>query len=383
MPRRRPGLDGAEYPVDACDVVVVGAGIVGAAVAVRLARQGMRVAVLEAQQVAGGATGRSAGLLLTGMPGHYRWAVQSFGRETARALWELSVEGRERLMEAATRLGVPVERTGSMALAVTKEEVEALRASAELLREDGFDAWFGKTDPLRRGFLAALRYPDDGVVDAADLTRALLASAPVVVHTGTEVQALEAEGASIRVWAYRRTVRCGAVVITAGGYAPTLETALSRWVNPGYALWVVARPEVGPDEPALDSPCYADYGYEYARSLPDGRLLLGAWRYPRRPFSENSPDPDAALREGLSRFVRRYFPTVEGNVIQRQSGMIGCTSDGVPVVGTLSHLPGVYFALGLGGWGLCWAFVAADRVAEMILEGTPAGLLDAERRQRR
>lgn len=376
-------MDGAEYQADACDVVVVGAGIVGAAVAARLARQGMHVAVLEAQQVAGGATGRGAGLLLTGLPGHYRWAVQSFGRETARALWELSVEGRERLMETAAHLGVPVERTGSLALAVTEEETKALRASAELLQEDGLEARFGRSDPLRRGFLAALEHPDDGVVDAADLTRALLASAPVTVHTGTEVQALEAEGAGVRVWAYRRTVRCGAVVLAAGGYAPTLESALSRWVNPGHALLVTARLDEGRDEPPLTLPCYADYGYEYARPLPDGRLLLGAWRYPRHPSSESLPDPDTALREGLSRFVRRYFPAVEGNVLQRRSGMIGCTPDGVPVVGSLPHLPGVYFVLGLGGWGLCWAFTAAERVVEMILEGAPAGLLDAERGQRR
>lgn len=373
-------MNGSEHPVDACDVVVVGAGIVGAAVAARLARQGMQVAVLEAQQVAGGETGRSAGLLLTGMPGYYSWAVQSFGRETARALWELSVEGRERLIETATRLGVPVERTGSLALAVTEEEAEALRASAELLREDGFDAWFGRTDPLRRGFLAALRSPDDGVVNAADLTRALLASAPIIVHTGTEVQALEADGAGVRVWAYRRTVRCGAVVLAAGGYAPTLEPALSRWVKPGHALWVTARPAWGPGESPPDSPCCADYGYEYARPLPDGRLLLGAWRYPWRPSSpENPSDPDTALREGLSRFIRRYFPGVEGNVLRRQSGTVGCTPDGVPVVGALAHLPGVYFALGLGGWGLSWAFVAAERVVEMVVEGASAGLLDAER----
>ncbi|MFN3763160.1 MAG: NAD(P)/FAD-dependent oxidoreductase, partial [Anaerolineae bacterium] len=129
-----------------------------------------------------------------------------------------------------------------------------------------------------------------------------------------------------------------------------------------------------------DSPCYADYGYEYARPLPDGRLLLGAWRYPWRPSSpENPSDPDTALREGLSRFIRRYFPGVEGNVLRRQSGTVGCTPDGVPVVGALAHLPGVYFALGLGGWGLSWAFVAAERVVEMVVEGASAGLLDAER----
>lgn len=390
MGERRPGrnipeesaVESAEHRSDRCDVVVVGAGIVGAAVAVRLARQGMRVAVLEAQQVAGGATGRSAGLLLTGMPGHYAWAVRSFGREPARALWELSIEGRERLMETAARLGVPVERTGSLALAVTEEEAEVLRASAELLREDGFAAEFGQTDPWQRGFRAALHRPDDGVVDAADLTGALLASTPITVHSGTEVQALEAEGSDIRVWAYRRTVRCGAVVLATGGYALTLQPALSHWVNPGRALLVTGQPENGGNGRPVTFPCYADYGYEYARPLSDGRLLLGAWRYPHRPsLSEHSPDPDTALRNGLSRFVRRYFPAVEGNIIRHWSGIIGCTPDGVPVVGALPHLPGIYFALGLGGWGLCWAFIVAERVVEMMLEGASAGLLDAERRR--
>lgn len=367
-------MDESALRVDRCDVVVVGAGIVGAAVAARLARQGLQVAVLEAQQVAGGATGRSAGMVLAGMPGHYRWAVRKFGREQAQAIWSLSVEGRERLVETATRLGVPMERSGSWALAVTQEEAEALEESAELLREDGFDAEFRAQDPLQRGFLAALYFREDGIVDAADMVRALLSSAPVAVHTGTEVQALEMEGNDVRVWAHRRTIRCGAVVLATNGYAPILEPPLSRRVAPGRAMVVVAE-GVNPSLPL--SPCYADYGYEYVRSLPDGRILLGAWRYPRP--SPDAPDPDAALRVGLSRFARRYFPEVEGRIVRHYAGVFGCTPDGLPIVGTLPHLPGAYFALGMGGWGLGWAFVAAERVVEMMLEGAPAGLLAVDR----
>ncbi|RME34588.1 MAG: FAD-binding oxidoreductase, partial [Thermoflexia bacterium] len=190
---------------EACDVVVVGAGIVGATVAVGLARRGLSVAVLEAQQVAGGATGRSAGIVATGLPGHYARAVRAFGREAARTLWALTVEGRERLAEAARSLGIAWKRTGSLLLASTPEEADSLRASAEMLREDGFEPRWEPEDPLERGFLGALRWADDGVVDAADLTRALLASATVTVHTGTEALSLEKDGDGIRVWAYRRT----------------------------------------------------------------------------------------------------------------------------------------------------------------------------------
>lgn len=372
-------MDKSIRRVDQCDVVVVGAGIVGALAAARLARRGLQVAVLDAQQVAGGATGRSAGLVLSGMHGHYQWAVQTFGREPARALWAMSIEGREHLAETAFRLGVPMERSGSLALAVTKEEADALRASAELLREDGFEVRFEATDPLHRGFLAAVHRPNDGVVDARDLTGALLASMPVAVHTDTEVQVLEPEGADVRVWAHRRTIRCGAVILAVDGYALILEPSLSRWLVPGRALVVIAEARNAPLPPV---PCCADYGYEYLRPLPDNHLLLGAWRYPRWPSGTGSPDPDESLRAGLSRFARRYFPEVEGHVVQRRAGGIGCTPDGLPVVGGLAHLPGVYFALGLGGWGLCWAFVAAERVVEMMLEGASAGLLGTERLNR-
>lgn len=266
-----------------------------------------------------------------------------------------------------------MEQTGSLAVAVTEQEVEALHASAELLREDGFDAWFGSTDPLQRGFLAALRQPDDGVVDAAGLTRALLSSAPIAVHTDTEVYDLEPEGETVRVWAQRRTVRCKTVVLAADGYAPLLDPFLSHWVAPGRALMVTTGPLTGKGFPI---PCYADYGYEYACPLPDGRWVLAAWR---RPRPGEHPEPDLSLREGLRRFIERYFPEVQGHIAHRRSGIMGFTPDGLPIVGALPHMPQVVFALGFGGWGLSWAFIAAERLVEWVLQGTDPGILSTER----
>lgn len=360
--------------VDYCDVVVVGAGIVGAAVAARLARLGIRVAVLDAQEVAGGATGRSAGIVTGGLPGHYRWAVETFGREQAQALWRLTVEGRERLAEAAARLGMPAERSDSLALAVTPEEADSLRASAVLLQQDGFRVEFDSGDPLGRGFLAAIRQRDDVVVDAAQMARALLASAPIAVHPGTEVVRLQPEGETVRVWARRRNVRCSAVVLAVDGYASLLDRVLARWVAPGRALLATTEPVPGV---ALPGPCYADYGYEYVRPLAGGRLLVGAWRWPRS--DDGASAADEYLRQGLARFLSCYFPQVQGRIVSRRSGIIGLTPDGLPIVGALPHLPGVYVAVGLGGWGLSWALVAAERVVESLTEGADPGLLSAGR----
>lgn len=365
-----------EKRIDACDVVVVGAGLTGAAIAERLSREGFDTAVLEAQTVAGGATGRSTGMVLAGLAGHYNWAVAAYGRSRAREAWALTVEGRTRLIESANRLGVPVEQTGSLALAVEEAEVEAMAESAELLSEDGFDVQLELTDPLNRGFLAALRQPDDVTVDAPTLARRLLAGSGVSVHEHTEVYSLEREREGVRVWAQGRTVLCDAVVLAIDGYAPLLDAYFADKVTPTRSL-VFATEPLGHVVSA--QPCSADYGYEYWRQLPDRRLLIGGWRRPTPQFTDTQSDPGDPVRDGLIRFAARYFPEVETRDSDRWSGMMGFTPDGLPLVGWLPHLPRVYFAVGLGGRGLAWTFVVADRLVELMLHDTDPGILSAAR----
>lgn len=361
---------------DSCDIVVVGAGLVGAAVAARLSRAGFDTAVLEAQGVAGGATGRSAGMVLAGLAGHYNWAVSAYGRQKAREVWSLTIEGRERLVEAAERLAVPVGNTGSLSLAVEDTEADALEESAVLLQEDGFDAQFESGDPLARGFRAALRHPADVTVDGAALTRSLLAAEKVIVHERTEVYDLEPEGDGVRVWAQGRNVLCSGVVLAVNGYAPLLDPYFTDKVAPTRSLIFATAPL---DEMALEQPCCADYGYEYCRQLPDRRLLLGGWRRPQSPGQEKEPEMGDVVRDGLTHFASRYFPEIEARNTERWSGIMGFTPDGLPLVGRLPDLPQVYFAVGLGGRGLAWAFIVADRLVKLMLDDTDPGILSVAR----
>ncbi|MDY7077689.1 MAG: FAD-dependent oxidoreductase [Chloroflexota bacterium] len=362
--------------VDACDVVVVGAGLTGAAVAARLVREGFDTAVLEAQTTAGGATGRSAGMVLTGLAGHYNWAVATYGRQKAQNIWALTTEGRERLVETAGQLGIPVEQTGSLALAVDDAEVEALEESASLLQEDGFNVQFSPNDPLERDFRAAIQCPDDVVVDANALTWALLDTSNLAVHEGTEVHDLEPDKNGVRVWAHSRTVLCNTVVLAVNGYAPLLDSYFTDKVIPTRALIVATEPL---DKTVLEQPCYADYGYEYCRQLPDRRLLMGSWRRPHHPHQKTKQDTEQGnvvdmVEEGLLRFASRHFPSVETLDTSRRSGIMGFTPDGLPLVGRLPDLPQVYFAVGLGGRGLTWAFAIAERLVASMQDDTDPGL---------
>jgi len=355
--------------VDACDVVVVGAGLVGAAVAAHLIREGFDTAVLEAQGVTGGATGRSAGMVLAGLAGHYNWAVSAYGRQKAQEVWALTVEGRERLVETAGRLGVLVEHTGSLALAVEDTEADALEESAALLREDGFAVQFNPNDPLDRGFRAALRHPDDVTVDGAALARALLTTNDVIVHEGTEVYNLEPEKDGVRVWAQGRTVLCSAVVLAINGYAPLFDYYFADKVAPTRSLIFATEPL---DRVVLEQPCCTDYGYEYCRQLPDRRLLLGGWRRPRASNQEGGQRTSQetelgdVVQDGLVRFTSRHFPEVDTRNASRWSGIMGFTPDGLPLVGRLPNLPQAYFAVGpsamlrTGSHGKAWRRLSAS-----------------------
>ena len=65
--------------------------------------------------------------------------------------------------------------------------------------------------------------------------------------------------------------------------------------------------------------------------------------------------------------------------VSRSSGVMGLAPDGLPLVGVLPDLPRAYFAVGLGGRGLAWAFVVAERLVELMLHDADPGLFSAVR----
>ena len=359
---------------DAHDVIVVGAGLVGAAVAARLTEEGLDTAIFEARYVTGGATGRSLGVAFLGLAGHYSWAVSVYGRQQAREIWALTAGGRGRLVEAAARLAVPVQRTGSIALAVDEEEADLLWESVNLLREDGYQASFSLTDPLGRGFEGALRRPGDATVDTAALTRALLKGVGVVVHEGAEVYALEPVGDRIRVWAHGRDAVCRFVVLAINGYAALIDPYLSERVKPVPSLVFSTDPL---SDPILDQPCTVDHGRATIRSLPDGRLLVGLQRRPGFP-TDAGPVDDPTMQVVLG-----HLPELQLRSGDSWSEMTGVTPDGLPLLGSLPGMPQVYFAVGFNGRGLSWAFVAAERLVNAMLRDGGLGLLSANRLDRR
>ena len=139
-----------------CDVCVVGAGIVGLYLARLIAGQGRSVCVLEARHVAAGASGRNAGMVLTGTAYYYHDAIRIYGHDLARDVWRFSLHNREIARGLSHEMGTPWYETGSILLALNDTEAEDLERSAEDMLDDGIQANFSYKDPLKRGSLPRL-----------------------------------------------------------------------------------------------------------------------------------------------------------------------------------------------------------------------------------
>jgi glycine/D-amino acid oxidase-like deaminating enzyme len=366
------GRAGKRAGGDTYEAVVVGAGLVGAAMVANLAAEGIDVAVLEAGNVAAGATSRASGLVPTGAPIPYARLAEERGRDMARSVWELTVDNREKLTTIADRLGETVKRTGSLVLARNPDEAELLEQSAHLLDEDGFEVRFEKTDPLNRGFAGALHYPEDVVVDPASLTKRLLEAYDVPIQMNTEVYGLKQDGDSILVQARGYMVRANTVVLAVNAYAPLIDRYFADKIAPVSGYTLVSQPIK--DRLVLIPGNVGSFSF---RQTPDGRMFFTAWSS-RYEISPTGPKDDST-EINLMRFVGRHFPEAAGQFIQRESSVLGSSRDGLPLTGALPHLPQVFFAVGFGGYGLSMAFAAADLLTGLIVRGAEPALLSARR----
>lgn len=366
------------------DTVVIGGGFVGLSTAWWLAREhGVRATVLEAEHLAGKASGRNAGFLLTGSAVPYVRLVEAHGRETALAFWEASRENRillrrELLDPGTVDASFLPEGSWIAALEGTGQR-EDLQESLELLRAEGFDMEWRDAEAVRNAsgserLTGAIFQPEDGGLNPVRLCRAMAGLDLFAVRTGVEVRHLEPEGDRVRLVTLAGDLLARRVVVAVNAYAPSILPFLARTVRPvrGQAL------ATAPGARHLEGVWYINDGFEYLRQLPDGTLVLGGRRQVAEGIEVGYMEcPTATVQGALEEFLEESFPAfAERPVMDRWAGIMAFTETGFPLVDRVPDLPGAVYAAGFSGHGLSLGFAVGRHLARRVLgKADPVGWL--------
>jgi (S)-2-hydroxyglutarate dehydrogenase len=281
-------------PPAECDVVVVGAGIVGLAVARELAfrHDGIKVAVLEREpRIAAHQTGRSSGVIHAGI--YY---------EPGSLKARLCVAGARELYAYCEQRGIAARRTGKVIVATREDELAGLDELERRGRANGVagleridEVELRELEPHAHG-LAALHSPATGVVDFRRVALALadeLAAAGAEVATGCGVHGLRVESGRIVAAHDRGATRAGAAIASAGAWSDRLAAGAG------------ADPE----------PRIVPFRGAYLRLRPERRDLVRANIYP-------VPDPELPF---LGMHMTR---TIDGEVVLGPSALMVGARDG-------------------------------------------------------
>jgi glycine/D-amino acid oxidase-like deaminating enzyme len=361
---------------ESADVVVVGSGYTGLSAALRLAKGGARVAVLERETVGFGASSRNGGQVLTGLKVGPATLLERFGREKARELFRSSIRAIESLEDLLGNEGIACgyERCGHIEAAFKPAHFERFQRDRDLLAsvfdhhvetipraaqgsELGSDFYHGLLLDPRSGALQPARFVG-GLARAAAREGAILCERSPVLGIVREDGAFRVETPAGRV-------RARDVLVATNGYTD-LVPFRSRVVPVG--SYIIATEALPPETaerllPRRRVVFDSKHFIFYFRLMPDGRLLFGG----RAQWTPSSPDTTRRSAGILREALARVFPALRDVAVDYAwSGNVCFTPDLLPRSGCLD---GVHYAMGYGGHGVAMATYLGTLAAERLLRG--------------
>jgi glycine oxidase len=364
------------------DIVVVGAGIVGCAVAYELARRGASVQIVDDRPAGMGATQASAGVL----------APYLEARDNGPLL-ELTVRSLDLYDTFIARVtavsggSVAYRRNGTLEVALHGESMARLRQSAEQLQAQGIaaellDAHAARAEePQLTGDLAGgLLITVHGYVAAGELTRALASAArrhgAQLIEHGRVRRIARGSGGDLLVETERGSLTGNGVVLAAGSWSGQIEVEGARPRVP-------VRPVRGQllhlawNGPVLRRVTWGERCYLVP--WEDGTLLVGA-TVEEAGFDERTTA--AGVRDLLDAACELVPHAWTAGFLAAKAGLRPASRDELPVIGPSVALPNLMYATGHYRNGVLLAPLTAELVADAMLECRTDPLLAATSPQR-
>ncbi|HLK93518.1 MAG TPA: glycine oxidase ThiO [Polyangia bacterium] len=351
----------------ATDVAVIGGGIMGCAVALRLAQRGIGVTVIERGIPGAEASSAAAGILGPQMEADGPGPLLELGLKSRALYPALAAELRD-----LTGIDVGYDRSGVLMVAFDEAGEAALSSRrawqlARGLRVDSLpgDAVRAREPGLSPAVRAALSFTDDAQVVARDLARAFSQAAAVAgarFLTGRYVRRVMVDnGAAVGVELDGETLPAGVVVVAAGSWSGLVEGAgvPPAVVRParGQLVSIETRP------PLFRHVVAAPGGYLVPRR--DGTVLAGS----TVEMAGFRKEVTVGGLASILTLAKTVFPALaDAPVTASWSNFRPFTEDHLPVLGSTA-VRGLVLATGHFRNGILLAPITAHSIAELIASG--------------
>jgi len=360
-------------PEKSYDIVIVGAGVIGCAIAYELTKLGLRdILILDKGYPSGGATGRcGAGVR------------QQWGLEMNCRLAKDSVDMFEGLSE---ELGedIEFEQGGYLVLAWDDETVELYRRNLALQNSLGIPVRLVSPAEAKEivpvlnteGLAAATYCPTDGHANPfkTNFAYARAAERGGATLKGFEaVLAIETDGDTKTVVTDKGRYPTKTVVNAAGGWATKVAelAGLPLDIYPERHQILITEPY----EPLFDPMVISFKHHLYCQQVVHGAFIMGLGMPEEPGFGVDS---SWDFLEAAARAVTSLLPILsEVRVIRQWAGLYAMTPDGQPIIGEDPRLSGFYHAAGFSGHGFMIAPATAKLTAEAIATGKTPELISS------
>jgi len=368
------------------EVVIIGGGVIGAATAYYLCKEGAEVMIVEAEDLGSGASGACDGFI-------------SLQTKSPGAHLRLARESRELFPSLAEDLEVDIEFVpcGGLMLATTQEQLKELRSRAKKMKSEGLEVEILSVSELKE-FLpevskevkGASYCPQDAQVNPISLTLGLAQKAKEmgatilkgckvenIVVTNNRVREVHTSLGSI----HSRRVVCAAgigsnqigkmiivdipilpqrgQILVTEAREPVLKTIVSG------AEYLGTKANIKEFLPGDEEALKLGLGFTAEQTL-SGNILLGS----TREFAGFDTGTTPEAMNAIARNAIRYLPWVEDlDVIRSFAGLRPYSPDGLPIMGTVKGVRGFYLATGHSGDGISLAPITGKLLSELVLDG--------------
>ncbi|WP_321813964.1 MULTISPECIES: FAD-dependent oxidoreductase [unclassified Paraburkholderia] len=365
------------------EIAVIGAGYSGLCAAYALQQRGVSCAVLDANPVGWGASGRNGGVVSSKFRPSFSAIASTHGVDVARRMHRLAHEGVRTVEALVDECGIAraqFERTGSLRCAHTARALASIVAEAEWVRaqlgdrsmtvlsRDEVSAETGST-----GFVGGVLSADAGTILPLEYVLGIarvVASRGVPIHTSTPVLAIDrtpgVDGVTLRTPG--ANVRARQVIVATNAYSDLTPAtdAMRRELVPFRSAMIATERLPA----ALDAKLMTQRrSYTETRRMmkwfrrADGRMLFGG----RDAFGKEGQDTGF---EALRRAMVGLFPDLADIRVEfRWSGYVGMTFNALPHVGRADDA--TVFCVGYNGAGVAMASLIGKHAAALALGDTP------------